>query len=142
MNIALFKQANPSLQTVVDEWFARNPGILDRHEEVEIGITPRMRSTRARIVLGGVLAGDLNDILSKSFNILRQFLPENSATRILNALDNANKLTIRDVVAMTELEFVKYRHVSRISLLFLKEALQKLDHRLSLGMPSFQLPPG
>jgi DNA-directed RNA polymerase alpha subunit len=135
MNTALFNSAEPSLQSVVEEWFNKNRMILGSDEEVVVSVITRPRPSNVKVVLGGVLESDLDEILKQSFEILEKTLPKGApSTRILNALNNANKLTIREVVSMSEAEFLKYRHVSRGSLNVLKKALSDLDHRLYLGM--------
>lgn len=128
MNTELFDKHKHELEEMIRSFFLYHPEILrpDEGFEVRIVLTKRFVAKIGQVDLDQVLDLDVGKIIPPNVPIY--------STKIANALENANKFKIRDVVKMTRYEFLKYRNVSTKCLRVLEEWLSTYDDRLSIGM--------
>ena len=137
MNTALFKQATPSLEEVVSDWFKAHPGILDPMERAKVVIQTEMVCP-VTVVVDGVdmpSTDSLEGILCQSVDVLSKHLPERFyRRRVKFALDCSCITTLRQLVQNNERQMVNKRYFGKYCLRHTKDALKEIDPRLHFGM--------
>lgn len=141
MNTALFKQATPSLTTVIQRWFQDNPEVLRDGETFKIEIFKYKSKPGVKVTVHGHIPTDLDVILDQSVGVLAQIHPVKIHGSFAQSCFRCNRPgaispinSIRELVSFSESDLLRRPYMGVKALTYVKEALSKLDPRLFLGM--------